>query len=206
MDQSVIDSLKKWPNVPLCFGWLALDRRGDWRMRNEFAQEHHLPGDIIRHEALKVFIERNYARDALGRFFFQNGPQRVHISLDYTPWVLRLLPSQNTTWKLKTTQGHDIIPLGCLIDELGNVLIEADFPIFQESATSETGFESIKLRSIALLHHHDLEIFSGMSTIQINACNFGGHFGWMGQKIPIEQIYSQDIAARFKFNPKPASH
>ena len=30
MDDIVKAALKKWPNVPHCYGWLALDARGDW--------------------------------------------------------------------------------------------------------------------------------------------------------------------------------
>ena len=66
MDEVVKQAMARWPNVPNCFGWLALDRRGQWRMRNEFAQQHGLSGDPIRHEALIGFIERNYTHDGHG--------------------------------------------------------------------------------------------------------------------------------------------
>ena len=72
MDEEVLRSLIKWPNVPDCFGWLALDRRGQWRIVDEFAQQNQLPGQLIQHAALNEFIARNYASDQLGRFFFQN--------------------------------------------------------------------------------------------------------------------------------------
>lgn len=80
MDDQVLRSLMKWPNVPDCFGWLALDRRSLWRMRAEFTQQQ-----VIQHAALNDFVARNYACDELGRYFFQNGPQRVFITLDVTP-------------------------------------------------------------------------------------------------------------------------
>ena len=38
MDEIVKAALKKWPNVPDCYGWLALDARGDWYMRDERTQ------------------------------------------------------------------------------------------------------------------------------------------------------------------------
>jgi hypothetical protein len=31
-------ALAKWPNVPDCYGWLGLDARGNWYMRDEQAQ------------------------------------------------------------------------------------------------------------------------------------------------------------------------
>ena len=77
MDEQVIRSLIKWPDVPVCHGWLAFDRRGIWRMRNEYAQAHNLPGDAIRHEGLIHFIQRNLAHNESGEWFFQNGPQRL---------------------------------------------------------------------------------------------------------------------------------
>jgi Protein of unknown function (DUF2946) len=95
MDEQVLRSLIKWPNVPHCFGWLALDRRGQWRMRDEFAQANQLAGSVIQHVALNEFISRNYACDSLGRYFFQNGPQRVFITLDATPFIARIIPSQS---------------------------------------------------------------------------------------------------------------
>ena len=38
MDDIVKAALKKWPNVPACYGWLALDARGDWYMRDDRTQ------------------------------------------------------------------------------------------------------------------------------------------------------------------------
>ena len=72
--------MAKWPDVPDVFGWLGLDRRGRWRLK----------GEPIANEAANRFIGRNYAADRRGRWFFQNGPQRVFVSLEYAPWVYRL--------------------------------------------------------------------------------------------------------------------
>lgn len=77
MDDIVARSLVKWPNVPAVYGWLALDRRGNWLIK----------GERIGNSALREFIGRNYEPDAHGRWFFQNGPQRVYVSLAYTPLV-----------------------------------------------------------------------------------------------------------------------
>ena len=93
MDDIVKAALKKWPNVPHCHGWLALDARGDWYMRDERIQHAgpfpQVKGSRITHDKLKAFIERNYAADAQGCWFFQNGPQRVYVQLEATPWVWR---------------------------------------------------------------------------------------------------------------------
>jgi len=78
MDESVVRSMAKWPDVPDVYGWLSLDRRGNWLMRNE----------KIGNLALREFISRNYQPDARGCWYFQNGPQRVFVALAYTPLVL----------------------------------------------------------------------------------------------------------------------
>ena len=80
MDPMVIRAMAKWPNVPAVWGWLSLDRRGVWKLK----------GEPIPNRAAVEFIARNYASDRHGRWFFQNGPQRVFVDLDYTPWVYSL--------------------------------------------------------------------------------------------------------------------
>ena len=78
MDDAVARSLAKWPNVPAVYGWLELDRRGNWRIK----------GERIGNPAFRDFISRNYAGDEHGCWYFQNGPQRVYVTLAYTPFVL----------------------------------------------------------------------------------------------------------------------
>ena len=92
MDEIVKQAMAKWPSVPHCYGWLALDARGAFRMRDEAAQRANSPGDIIRHTSLLNFIYRNYAHDERGAWFFQNGPQRVYVDLEVTPFIARTDP------------------------------------------------------------------------------------------------------------------
>ncbi|MDQ4626643.1 DUF2946 family protein [Janthinobacterium lividum] len=92
MDELVKQALAKWPNVPHCYGWLGLDARGHWRMRDQHAQQQQLPGDKIAHVALLGFINRNYDHDERGCWFFQNGPQRVYLNLEATPYIARSDP------------------------------------------------------------------------------------------------------------------
>lgn len=94
MDEIVKAALRKWPNVPHCYGWLALDARGHWYLRDEGAQAAgpfpQVKGSRVVHDKLKAFIERNYAADEAGRWYFQNGPQRVYVTLEAAPWVWRV--------------------------------------------------------------------------------------------------------------------
>src|SRR5687767_7053595 len=78
MDEIVARSIAKWPNVPAVYGWLELDRRGNWLIK----------GSRIGNPALREFIGRNYGADERGCWFFQNGPQRVFVKLAYTPLVV----------------------------------------------------------------------------------------------------------------------
>ena len=98
MDDIVKQAMAKWPNVPDCYGWLGLDARGNWYMRDEPAQscgafDSGAPGSKgseLRHAKLIDFIGRNYAVDDRGCWYFQNGPQRVFVELQCTPWIWRI--------------------------------------------------------------------------------------------------------------------
>lgn len=87
MDDTVMRSMAKWPDVPDVYGWLALDRRGNWLIRSASATPAF---EKIGNRALRDFIARNYQADARGCWYFQNGPQRVFVSLAYTPLVIHV--------------------------------------------------------------------------------------------------------------------
>ena len=109
MDESVKQALAKWPGVPGCRGWLGLDARGQWWMRDARAQAlgsfaSGLPGArgaLLRHEGLIAFIQRNYAADEAGQWFFQNGPQRVYVELQAAPFIWRVQDGG------RSVQAHD---------------------------------------------------------------------------------------------------
>ena len=109
MDAIVEAALRKWPNVPHCHGWLALDARGDWYMRDERVQAAgpfpRVKGSRIQHEKLLAFIHRNYAADADGAWYFQNGPQRVYVQLEAAPWVWRVADAAAGS-RLQAHTGH----------------------------------------------------------------------------------------------------
>jgi hypothetical protein len=90
MDEIVIRAMQKWPNVPNVFGWLKLDRRGNWLVKSRADGPGGATFERISNQAVVDFIGRNYQPDPAGRWFFQNGPQRVFVTLDYTPLVYRL--------------------------------------------------------------------------------------------------------------------
>ena len=203
MDEQVLRSLIKWPNVPDCFGWLALDRRGQWRMRDEFAQQNQLQGQAITHAALNEFISRNYACDDRGRYFFQNGPQRVYITLAATPWIARLIPSDKGI-QIMTQCNSPINPDLALSDESGNIYIVGliNHTIYDHQDLVQ--FNQQDRQIVALLHDHDLDQFSELAKLQEEACSFGGSWTWHKKQLPLEPIHSEELAKRFGYVTKPS--
>jgi hypothetical protein len=109
MDDAVLRSMAKWPNVPDVYGWLSLDRRGNFLLQNE----------KIGNRALREFISRNYQPDARGCWYFQNGPQRVFVELAYTPLVVHFEGEA-----LLDHCGRPFREEQAFIDEEGSVLMQ----------------------------------------------------------------------------------
>lgn len=108
--------MARWPTVPECYGWLGLDARGRWLLQ----------GEPLKHPKLAEFIARNYWHDEHGRWFFQNGPQRVFVELEYTPWVCRIEPPA----RIVTHTGRAARRLdGVYVDEEGRCLLDTDLGV-----------------------------------------------------------------------------
>ncbi len=126
MDDIVKQALAKWPNVPHCYGWLGLDARGNWYMRDDRTQaEGPFPaskGSMLRHEKLIEFIHRNYDRDDEGQWFFQNGPQRVYVELEAAPLVWRIA---DEGFAVTAHTGQSAEVSACLLDEAGRLYLAA---------------------------------------------------------------------------------
>ncbi|MDE2594814.1 MAG: DUF2946 family protein [Burkholderiales bacterium] len=134
MDDIVKAALKKWPNVPHCYGWLALDARGDWYLRDDSIQAAgpfpQVKGDRIHHLKFKEFIQRNYDRDERGAWFFQNGPQRVYVQLEAAPLVLgvrRLNEAGEGGFEVTTHTGQVVQHVSASwLDEMGRLFLATD--------------------------------------------------------------------------------
>ena len=130
MDDIVKQALVKWPNVPACYGWLGLDSRGNWFMRDDQAQAQGpfcggslaSKGSELKHEKLIDFIGRNYDADDKGQWFFQNGHQRVYVELEATPLIWRV----GHDFSVKDHLGRSARVKHCLMDEQGYVYFETD--------------------------------------------------------------------------------
>ncbi len=137
MDPIVIQALAKWPNVPHCYGWLGLDARGNWYMRDDRAQAAgpfspaaggtlQSKGSLLKHEKLIEFIQRNYTSDDAGQWFFQNGPQRVYVELEAAPWVWRLAQNESGDISVTAHDGQPVTVTDCVLDESGRVYLNTN--------------------------------------------------------------------------------
>lgn len=128
MDDIVKAAMAKWPQVPHCYGWLALDARGSWYMRDDRVQAAgpfpQVKGSRIEHDKLRAFIERNYACDSSGAWYFQNGPQRVYVQLQAAPYVWRV--QDEAGWPLVSHTGLAASYKSCWLCEEGRLFVDTD--------------------------------------------------------------------------------
>lgn len=124
MDQSVLDAIERWPNVPAVYGWLSLSRRGQWRLHPGGTANEGGFGESIQNQQIIAFMNRNYAGDAQGRWFFQNGPQRVYVRLDAAPLIVSITGQPA---KLHTHNGLAVTQIKrWVIDQTGNLFLECE--------------------------------------------------------------------------------
>jgi len=152
MDEIVLRSMLKWPDVPAVYGWLSLDRRGNWAIKTAGGRFER-----IANAAVREFIGRNYAADAGGRWYFQNGPQRVYVTLAYTPLVVHYEGEE-----LIDHCGRPFIVRAAYLDDEGSVLMAGE-------------------RAIALLDDRDLARFadSDVSLHRITRAEIPARFGFV---------------------------
>lgn len=130
MDDIVKQAMTKWPDVPDCYGWLGLDGRGNWYLRDDHAQalgafDSGIPGSkgsLLLHDKLIAFIGRNYHSDDRGRWYFQNGPQRVYVELQVTPLIWRV----QLDGSIKDHVGRSAAITSCWLDAQGHLYLQAD--------------------------------------------------------------------------------
>ena len=193
MDDIVKQAMAKWPNVPHCYGWLALDARGGWRMRDEAAQHANAPGDRLNNAALLAFINRNYASDERGCWYFQNGPQRVYVNLATTPYVARTDPSLGlvvqTGEALAPLEHAYMTPSGALLVQGGGKLAQVDDrDVAQLIAAMEK--DGAPVADEALMAW--LETGDGTVSLSVN-----------GTRVGVERLPEGELGERFGFVALP---
>lgn len=208
MDEQVKAALVKWPDVPDCTGWLALDARGRWRVGEASAGDRQ----SISHAAMIAFINRNY--HAQGRYWiFQNGPQRVFVELAYTPFVWRLTPRDDGEWDLVAHTGDAMTPTAVWIDNEGRFLFEArreaGEPVIGVVHDHDTALVAELLRDErgALLDDDTLTRLSSTQLMESAATDLHARLRWRSDaslELPLQRIAAHQVAMRFDFEPAPA--
>ena len=195
MDEIVRKAMEKWPNVPHCYGWLMLDARGGWRMRDEAAQAANLPGDRIAHEALLAFINRNYACDEGGNWFFQNGPQRVYVNLEATPYIAQT--DAQGGFRLHTGEAFTQIDAGWFTG-CGTLLLQGDGRLAQVADRDLVDcLPALRLDGAAVDDAGLLQWVDGERNGSLTLLHGA-------QVIAIERIDASQVASRFGFVRRPA--
>lgn len=195
MDDIVKQAMARWPNVPHCYGWLALDARGNWRMRDEQAQGANAAGDKLNNATLVGFINRNYAHDDAGRWFFQNGPQRVYVNLEATPYIARTDPAQGlilqTGAALPSIERLYLTEVGVAIVQAGEIVAQVD-----DRDVAQL-FEALELDGQAAGDEALLRwLDDGAGALTLR---------WRGKMVPVERIARASLAQRFGFVQKPTA-
>jgi hypothetical protein len=180
----------KWPDVPNVYGWLQLDRRGSWLIK----------GNRIANAGVTAFIGRNYAADERGRWFFQNGPQRVFVTLEYTPFVVNT--ASDASRALETHIGQSIAKIsGAWVDETGSLLLRW-----------ATGLGVLNDRDLATVSGLFTDLHGKPISDAVLARAFdaearrhatGVYVDYAGSRVPIGRIQAGEVAQKFGFDPVP---
>lgn len=179
----------RWPNVPHLYGWLRLDRRGRWLIKDE----------VISRPQIVDTINANYVADERGAWYFQNGPQRGYVALDAAPLMLSA-PAEGDA--LSTHLGT---PAGAVsraaIDEQGGLwllaargpgwLADRDLDWALQRLVSDQGLvDEARLATV-------LALSSGAAT--------GLALALQGQRLVLERIDEAGIPAAFGFQREPTA-
>jgi hypothetical protein len=89
------------------------------------------------------------------------------------------------------------------MDEAGHILIEGKLTQTICTGSTPNQFSEIERLSIALLHDHDIEIFSRLSSLGNTACALEGIWRWQGHDLKLEPITTAELESRFQFQARP---
>ena len=188
MDDAVVRAMTRWPDVPDVYGWLSLDRRGQWRLQ----------GGTIGNRGLRSFISRNYLQTPQGAYIFQNGPQRVFVSLEYTPWVASL----DGTQQLRLHTG-DLLPHfeHAWMDEHGAVMLSTGHG---PALVDDRDLEILTARMYSATGQR-LDDEGQALAVDILLQGIDEHLKleWQGCRVPLSPVRSESIPHAFAFVQAP---
>jgi hypothetical protein len=190
MDPIVIKAMAKWPNVPKVYGWLSLDRRGSWLIK----------GERISNPGVVAFIGRNYAADEQGRWYFQNGPQRVFVALEYLPFVIATAGAGAAALITHTGQAVERVT-GAWLDETGSLLLRWSGGPGLVSDRDLAGIMAL------FTDVHGNSVGDAVLARAFDADSrrhaTGLCFDYAGNRVPVGRIQAGEVPQKFGFNPDP---
>ena len=180
-ERGVSRAASAFPAVPACFGWLSLDRRGDWRLK----------GGRISHSGLLGFINRNYGPDGKGNWIFRNGPQAVFVDLEYTPLIYRFELGGTLVDHMGRPQGT---PSAAYLDEEGNVLLRL-----------QAGIGLLDDRELAAFLADFRELIEPAAGNTLPTPGTPGKLAGTWRGLLVRTIRRADVSSMFGFNPNPTA-
>lgn len=186
MEAWVHRALARWPNVPALYGWLGLDRRGRWLIR----------GETISRPQIIDTLNRNYACDAQGAWFFQNGPQRGYVTLATAPMVLGAVDEQ-----LSTHTGLAVTaPRSAWLDEEGSLLVDTEHGAGQ-LRDDDLAWALARLLDDTGRPADDAAVERALA--QVDGQHTGLHLQLAGSRLPLTRVDRARAPARLGFVRAP---
>lgn len=192
MDSIVLRAMAKWPNVPDVFGWLSLDRRGNWLIKDQ----------RISNSLASDFISRNYQADEMGRWYFQNGPQRVFVRLAYAPFVLRTCENRCERY-LETHTGARLDSVnGAWLDEEGTLILR--WPGNQVGSLCDRDLAEVTtwFTDAAGRPASDDAVARAVETRAAHGST-GVWLNYREHRIPVGHVMATQVPGKFGFDPSP---
>ena len=201
MDDIVIRAMAKWPNAPAVYGWMRLDRRGQWSIKiasTDGAANTDARFEPITNRKFIEFIGRNYTHDEQGRWYFQNGPQRVYVTLACTPLIYRI--AHDHPLSFETHCGKPCASLQAVwMDEAGNLLLVT------EHGPGLLADRDLPRGVVALSYAdgHALEEEQLLALIEEGADAAGVYFNTGNASLPLALIKSEELPQRLGYMREP---
>lgn len=188
MEDWVQRAVTRWPDVPALYGWLALDRRGRWRIK----------GETISRPQIIDTLNLNYAADERGCWYFQNGPQRGYVTLARAPLLLRA-EDDGSLWTHTGTQVKTIS--AAYIDEGGGLWFSTALgPAALHEQDLDWALERLYVGGKPMQESALMTVLSLASGAKTNLVL---HLG--AQRLPVQRLDVAEAPAKLGFvsEPKP---
>lgn len=196
LDPDTIRAMAKWPDVPAVTGWLTLDGTGRWYIR----------GQRIKHPLILAHIQSNYEGDAAGRWYFQNGPQRVYVQLETAPFVLSWTGEPKIGFRDQCGR-HHLRFERAVLDEEGRLYLVGDHGFaYVLDQDLETVLGWLCLKNGGALPEDDLfialdSVFEQLTNAPVLTTELALRIG--PSSVPVEGCRSDHLETRFAFQKEP---